>query len=59
MMMMMMMMMMFVLKGFDKLCDHPYNDFLFAKVWLDTASAVPIACIPRSVTIHVSFGFFH
>jgi len=37
------------LYGFDGLCDNPYDDFLFARVNLLTATATPIACIPKSV----------
>jgi len=36
-------------EGFDSYCQHPYNDFLFARVNLLTAEAKPIACI--NVTI--------
>jgi len=39
------------MEGFDSLCKHPYNDFLFAKVDLSTATATPIACITQSVTV--------
>jgi len=37
--------------GFEGLCKHPYDDFLFARVNLADATAVPIACIPQSVTV--------
>eukprot|EP01116_Phalansterium_solitarium_P011733 TRINITY_DN2749_c0_g3_i1.p1 TRINITY_DN2749_c0_g3~~TRINITY_DN2749_c0_g3_i1.p1 ORF type:complete len:352 (+),score=147.19 TRINITY_DN2749_c0_g3_i1:124-1179(+) len=40
-------------EGFDDVCDHPYDDFLFAKVDLPTATATPIACIDRNVTVHM------
>jgi len=36
-------------EGFDEFCQHPYNEFLFARVNLLTAAAKPIACI--NVTI--------
>jgi len=41
------------MEGFDDLCQHPYDDFLFAKVDLATATATPIACIPTDVTIQM------
>jgi hypothetical protein len=41
------------MEGFPDLCQHPYNDFLFAKVDLDTATATPISCIPRDVTVQM------
>eukprot|EP01094_Clydonella_sp_ATCC50884_P000273 TRINITY_DN1021_c0_g1_i2.p1 TRINITY_DN1021_c0_g1~~TRINITY_DN1021_c0_g1_i2.p1 ORF type:complete len:336 (+),score=71.36 TRINITY_DN1021_c0_g1_i2:100-1107(+) len=37
--------------GFEGLCRHPYEDFLFANVNLTSAEATPIACIPQKVTI--------
>jgi hypothetical protein len=40
-------------EGFDELCKHPYNNYLFAKVNLNTATATPIACISRDVTIQM------
>jgi len=36
------------MEGFDNICNDPYNNFLFAKVNLPTATATPIACIPSS-----------
>jgi len=41
------------LNGFDQLCKHPYDDFLFAKVNLQMATATPIACIPSDVTVQM------
>jgi len=38
--------------GFESLCKHPYDDFLFAYVNLADASATPIACIEKNVTVH-------
>jgi hypothetical protein len=38
-------------EGFDSLCQHPYNNFLFANVNLATAKATPIACIASDVTV--------
>jgi hypothetical protein len=37
--------------GFEEKCRHPYNDFLFAQVDIESAAAVPIACIPHNVTV--------
>lgn len=37
--------------GFESLCRHPYEDFLFANVNLTSAEADPIACMPRDVSI--------
>eukprot|EP00003_Mantamonas_plastica_P024871 TRINITY_DN4740_c0_g1_i1.p1 TRINITY_DN4740_c0_g1~~TRINITY_DN4740_c0_g1_i1.p1 ORF type:complete len:383 (+),score=138.99 TRINITY_DN4740_c0_g1_i1:51-1199(+) len=37
--------------GFDKECQHPYNDFAFASVDLNTANATLISCIPKDVTV--------
>jgi len=39
------------IEGFSHLCQHPYDDYLFAQVNLATATATPIACIPKNVTI--------
>jgi len=41
------------MEGFEDLCQHPYNDYLFAQVDLMKASAKPIACIPQNVTVHM------
>ncbi len=35
------------------LCNHPYNDFLFATVNLHTVKATPIACISKNVTVQM------
>jgi len=40
------------LEGFEELCDHPYDNFLFANVDLEKATAIPIKCIPKDVVIH-------
>eukprot|EP01121_Diplochlamys_sp_Union-15-3_P017159 TRINITY_DN598_c0_g1_i3.p1 TRINITY_DN598_c0_g1~~TRINITY_DN598_c0_g1_i3.p1 ORF type:complete len:230 (-),score=47.03 TRINITY_DN598_c0_g1_i3:64-753(-) len=40
------------IEGFDSVCKHPYDNFLFATVNLRNASATPIACIPTNVTDH-------
>jgi len=37
--------------GFEGLCKHPYDDFLFARVNLTDATAVPISCIPKNITV--------
>lgn len=39
------------IEGFDEICKHPYDDFLFARVDLHKATATPISCIPRDVTV--------
>jgi hypothetical protein len=39
--------------GFEGLCKHPYEDFLFVNVNLTDATASPIGCIPNNVTIQV------
>lgn len=41
------------MEGFDDLCKHPYNNFLFSKVDLINAVATPIACISQNVTVHM------
>lgn len=41
-------------EGFDELCAHPDNNFLFARVNFSTAVATPIACIQRNETIHMN-----
>lgn len=41
------------MEGFEELCNHPYDDFLFASVNLATAKATPIACIPQNVTVQM------
>jgi len=38
-------------EGFDSLCRHPFDNFLFASVNVSSATASPIACISRNVTI--------
>jgi len=40
------------LDGFAELCNDEYNDFLFAKVNVNTATAKPIACIPSNALVH-------
>ena len=40
-------------EGFDHVCKHPYNDFAFAHVNLQAATARLVACIPRNVTLHM------
>jgi len=39
--------------GFSEVCKHPYNDFAFAKLSLDTAQATLIACMDRNITLHM------
>jgi len=41
------------MEGFDSLCQHPYNNFLFAKVNLAGAKAAPVSCIPQEVTVNM------
>jgi hypothetical protein len=41
------------LEGFTELCKHPYNNFLFAKVNLNTATAKPIGCIDKDLSIQM------
>jgi len=41
------------MEGFDDLCNHPYDDFLFADVNLATATATPVACIPKDVVVQM------
>jgi len=37
------------LYGFENLCNNPYDDFLFARVNLNTGKATPLGCIPKNV----------
>jgi hypothetical protein len=39
------------LEGFDEVCNDPFNNYLFARVNLATATATPIACISNSTVI--------
>jgi len=41
------------MEGFPDLCNHPYNDFLFAIVNLQRATANLISCIPQNVTVQM------
>jgi hypothetical protein len=47
------------MEGFDQICKHPYNDFLFAKVNLASATATPLSCIPNDVTVQVDIFYSH
>jgi len=41
------------MEGYDNLCNHPYNDFLFATVNFKTFTSQPIACISTNVTVQM------
>jgi len=39
------------IKGYDNVCHHGNNDFLFAELNLATGIATPVACIPQDVEL--------